>query len=141
MSHIQTVKDAYAAFAKGDIEAVLDVLDPKIAWVEPEVEGLPVSGTHHGPDEVAKNVFGPIPDNWESFEIEPKEFVDGGELIAVIVRLKAVSKKTGEKLDADNAHFWKFSDDKVVRFQLFSDTAGELHALHGSDTEGFPRRG
>ena len=44
----EIIEAAYASFAKGDVPAVLAVMDPKIEWTE--AEGWPLySGTFVGP--------------------------------------------------------------------------------------------
>src|SRR5450759_1005025 len=56
----------YASFAKGDVPAVLAVMDPKIEWTE--AEGWPLySGTLVGPQAIVDGVFmrlGEIGDNF-----------------------------------------------------------------------------
>lgn len=141
MSDVQTLKDAYAAFASGDIDTVVAAMDPKIEWEEPDVQGLPGGGIQNGPDEVVKNVFAPIPEHWESFELDPREFVDGGETIVMLGRMKGVGKKTGNKFAVDVAHVWKMRDGKAVRFQQYADTVAQLDALVDEDKQGYPRRG
>ena len=42
MSNIDTVKQIYAAFGRGDIRAILDTLDDNVEWdVEVPVPGVP----------------------------------------------------------------------------------------------------
>ena len=35
-TNVEAIREAYAAFGRGDVPAVLAVLDPNIEWMEPE---------------------------------------------------------------------------------------------------------
>ena len=50
--NVQIVKDAYAAFGRGDIQGLLVLLAADTEWITPG-EGLPFAGTHHGQAGVA----------------------------------------------------------------------------------------
>lgn len=72
-SDLAVVEEAYRAFARGDIAAVVGVLDPQVAWTE--AAGSAYAGTHVGPDAVVANVFAPLGADWESFVPVPSEFL------------------------------------------------------------------
>ncbi len=57
---VETIRGAYEAFGRGDIPAVLGILDPNVEWIEPGGGNSP-SGTFNGPDAVASEVFGTAP--------------------------------------------------------------------------------
>ena len=44
---IDSVREIYAAFARGDLSAVLAALAPNVSWTE--AEGFPYGGTFVGP--------------------------------------------------------------------------------------------
>jgi len=128
MSNIQTVQGAYEAFGRFDIDAVLAVLDPEVEWVEPELEGLLYGGIHHGVEAVAKDVFALIPQTWEKVELQPEEWIDGGDTVVVIGRFNA--RAPGRQEGSWRfAHVWKMRDGKAVRVEPFVDTLVEQRAL------------
>ncbi|RZT87689.1 hypothetical protein EV383_4615 [Pseudonocardia sediminis] len=47
---ISVARDAYDAFARGDVPALLAMLDPDVVWRAPE--GVPWGGEHRGTDQV-----------------------------------------------------------------------------------------
>jgi hypothetical protein len=61
---------AYLVLSRGEISSVLNALDPDVLWVEPDVEGWPRRGGHYGLAAVAREVFGAIPDHFETFALE-----------------------------------------------------------------------
>ena len=46
-SAIAGLRNAYAAFNRGDIDAAARLLDPQVEWVEPA--NFPGGGAYHGP--------------------------------------------------------------------------------------------
>ena len=127
--NVNLLRQGYEAFNRGDIDAVMGLMDPEIEWQEPDVEGSPVRGTHHGPEAVANNVFGTVPEHWDEFQAVPEEFLDAGEHVIVLGHFHATGKATGKTIDAPYAHVWKVRDGKGVYHRNYVDTATVLEAL------------
>ena len=47
--NVNLLRQGYEAFNRGDIDSVMGIMDPDIEWQEPDTEGWPQRGTHHGP--------------------------------------------------------------------------------------------
>ena len=77
------VQSAYAAFNRGDIPAVLDLLSDDVEWKFCGSKGLPYTGTFRGKDEVAK-FFASVPEVEDLLVFEPREFIFAGEKVAVL---------------------------------------------------------
>ena len=88
-SNIQLVQDTYAAFDRGDIDAVIVAMHPDIDWHEAEHSPWHAPGGHHGPTEVLTNVFARIPHDFDRFEVHPTAFHDAGETVIVEGRYRA----------------------------------------------------
>jgi ketosteroid isomerase-like protein len=67
---VEVVKRAYAAFAEGDVPAVLAAFADDIEWHE--AEGMPYGGLYRGGEAVVQNVFGPISQDVEGFALTPR---------------------------------------------------------------------
>ena len=117
---VEVVKRAYAAFAEGDVPAVLGVFADDIEWHE--AEGMPYGGVYRGGEAVAQNVFGPISQDVEGFAVIPEEFMASGDTVAVVVSYTGTGKATGKPLDLPVVHVWDIRDGKAVRFRQFADT-------------------
>jgi ketosteroid isomerase-like protein len=117
---VEVVKRAYAAFAEGDVPAVLGVFADDIEWHE--AEGMPYGGVYRGGEAVAQNVFGPISQDVEGFAVTPEEFMASGDTVAVVVSYTGTGKATGTPLDLPVVHIWDIQDGKAVRFRQFADT-------------------
>jgi hypothetical protein len=127
--NVDIMRRGYEAFNHGDIETVMGLLDPEIEWQEPDVEGMPARGTHHGPEAVANNVFGAVVETWDDFQATPEEFLDAGDRVVVLGRIEGTGKATGRTIEAAYAHVWTLRDGKVVHHRNYVDTATLLQSL------------
>ena len=120
MSNIDSIKQVYQAFAKGDVPTVLGALSPEIDWTE--AEGFPYAGTYHGPRAVLEGVFMRLGSEWNGFAAIADEFIDGGDTIVVLGKYSGTYKKTGKSFQANFAQVWKMQDGKAIRFIQHVDT-------------------
>lgn len=128
MGNLDTVKRSYAAFDRGDMDAVLEAMTDDIEWQQ--AQGLPHGGTYRGVAEVRANVFDPLDrDWWSSFAAVPTEFLDAGDEVVVLGRYQGVAKGTEKRLDVPFVHVWSLRDGRAWRFRQFLDTAGWVEAL------------
>ena len=119
----ETIQELYAAFARGDAEAVLGMLHPSIDWNE--AEGGPLAGgnPYTSPEAVGAGVFAPLIQDLEDFAATPERFVtEDGDVVA-LGRYTGTHKPSGRALDAQFAHHWSVEDGKIVAFQQYTDTA------------------
>jgi ketosteroid isomerase-like protein len=124
MSQVSLVQDAYAAFGRGDVAAVLGAFDAKIEWRQAEGNPYQPSGTAWiGPDAVVQNLFMKLGGDWDAFTVHPKSFHDAGATVVVEGRYTGTHKVTGRALDAQFCHVWRIRAGKLASFQQFVDTA------------------
>jgi len=116
------VLGAYAAFARGDVPAVLAALDEDIRWDSPQ--GLPWShGVHVGRDAVA-GYFARLLQHVDAPSVECEELIDGGDgRIASVGRLRGTIRATGAPLDTPFVHLWTIRDGRAVGMRGVLDTA------------------
>lgn len=126
------MKSLYDAFAKGDVPAVLGAFDPQIQWREAEGFLYADGNPYVGPQAVAEGVFQRIVSDVENFAVLPERYIEGGDTVVVEGRYRGKMKATGAPVDAQFAHVWQFRDDKIVRFQQYTDTRQWAEAALGS---------
>jgi ketosteroid isomerase-like protein len=128
VSAVDIVRRSYEAFARDDMDGVLADMHPDIEWHQ--AQGLPHGGYYRGIDEVRRNIFDPLDEEWwDEFDADPDEFLDAGEQVVVLGRYRGVAKATGKTLDVPFVHVWTLRDGRAVRFRQFLDTAGWVAAL------------
>jgi uncharacterized protein len=119
---VNLIKNAYAAFARRDLPALLDVFHPEIEWVEPA--GAPrFAGTRVGHLTTLGEVLMRVPEDAREFQPEPEEFLDAGENVVVLGHHRGVRVSTNEPFEVPFAHVWTMRDGLAVRFRSYVDTA------------------
>jgi ketosteroid isomerase-like protein len=127
-SSVDTVHLFYDALGRGDVSAVLALMDPQIEWTE--AERFPYfSGTWRGPDTVLSNLLVPLSRDWESFSARAEDFISDGERVVSLGTYSGTYRKTGRSFSASFAHVWTVRGGKLTRFQMYTDTAKVLEAL------------
>jgi ketosteroid isomerase-like protein len=121
------IRGIYAAFAAGDMPAVLATFAPQIRWHE--AEGFPYGGLYTGPDQVLEHVFMKLGTEWEGFAALPDEYVAEGETVVALGRYQGVYKATGKEISVPMVHVWKLRDGRVAEFFQHTDTAVVRRAL------------
>jgi len=106
------IERGYAAFSNGDVEAVMNLFDDDIEWVQPG--GSAVSGTFHGKAEVMEHL-GRLAE--KSLTVKLLQLVAEGDTVVAVTEV-TVGGETGE--DAD---IFTVRDGKTVRAQMHGDTA------------------
>jgi len=133
MTSAEVVRTLYDAFRRGDVPAVLALLDEQVEWHE--AEGSPYHPGRDGwvgPDAVVANLFEPMGADWTEFLVRPQAYHDAGDVVAVEVRYEATHSGTGRVLDAQSCHVWTVVEGRIVRFQQYMDTAQMRHVM-GAD--------
>src|SRR5215211_555682 len=113
---LEIVDSTYAAFSRGDVEAVLELMHPDVEWHPPptSVDPQPL----HGRDAVREYLE---PNFFESQSAEPVEVTVEGDRVLVEARVRAVGAGSGVELDATAFHLHVFRDDQVIRFEAYVD--------------------
>ncbi len=124
------VQRAYEAFSRGDIPALLDLMDAGVQFVSPGPPELPTAGTRRGYQQVGE-FFQAVDSVIDIQRFEPHTFVAEGDRVVVLGSETARVKATGRVIEVEWAHAFTVRDGKVTFFQEYFDTAvlvGELRA-------------
>src|SRR5687767_11224319 len=98
----QVVKDAYAAFVRGEIDAILGMLDDEVSWeaVKGSEGSVPTAGLRRGRAGVAE-FFSQVNAHFAFNVFEPREFVAQGDTVVGIGYYEATVKDTGRSIASD----------------------------------------
>lgn len=121
-NNVDTLRAGYDAFAKGEIQKVLELFDQKIEWHEAEHVTYWPGGPFVGPQAIVDGVLARIPQDFDNFTIDIRRMLACGDTVLVEARYRATAKATGKRLDAQVAHVWDFRDGKIVKWQQYTDT-------------------
>lgn len=86
--NVQVVQQAFAAFGRGDIPSVLNMLTDDIHWRAYGPSGiLPWAGTFRGPDQVGQ-FFMALGSTIDFQKFEPQEFIAQDDTAAVVAAVR-----------------------------------------------------
>jgi uncharacterized protein len=129
--NIKVVQNAYAAFGRGDIPALLDNLDENVEWLLPGEGTIPQAGAYRGRDGVAR-FFQTLEQTTEFSAFEPREFVAQGDRVIALGSYRGKAKATGRSFEANWAMAFSLRDGKIFKFQEYTDTGAIAPAYAGT---------
>jgi ketosteroid isomerase-like protein len=126
--NVKIAQEGYAAFGRGDIPAILELLTDDIEWIEPgPPDVIPAAGTYRGKEDVGR-FFATLSESVDIHRFEPHEFIAQGDHVVVLIHSESTVKRTGRAVTDHLAQVWTFEGGKVARFEIFSDTAAVVAA-------------
>jgi ketosteroid isomerase-like protein len=126
------LRAAYEGFGRGDIDAVLSVMDPDIEW--DATDALAHTGRYHGHGGVAEYIES-LSDAWQEFELNPEQFTEsrGGAHVMVLGNVKGRLVANGQHVEARFAHVLELDDEGMVtRLKVCLDREAALRAMPAS---------
>ena len=125
---VTIVRRFYDALGRGDVPAVLSLLDAQVEWTE--AERFPYyGGTWRSPQAVLDNVLKPLAADWAWFSAKAHEFIAEGDRVVALGTYSGTFKKTGRSFSAAFAHVWTVRGDRLASFNMHTDTAKVLEAV------------
>ena len=124
---VGVVQTAYAAFGRGDIPGILDLISDEAEWKFCGSKGLPYTGTFRSKDDIAK-WFASIPEVEEILAFEPREFISAGDKVTVLGWERSQVRPGGKVFESEWVHLFTIRDGRVVRFWGMYDTQASAEA-------------
>ena len=127
--NIEAVKGALEAMNRGDVEAVLQGLDPEIEWhmaLQELVGG--VAGVYHGHGGV-REYFRDMDEAFAEIELDYTEFRDLGDRVLATGSFRTRGRHSGAVIESPVAALIDVDDDTIVtRVLTYLDPKGALEA-------------
>jgi ketosteroid isomerase-like protein len=122
---VEIVREGYEAFNRGDIDWMVEHMDPEIVWED--AAKVPDARTYHGADEVRRYLESFFR-HWDRISYEVEDVRQGSEGVVALVRLVARGRTSGAEVDASMAHVHELRGGRGVRVRVFFDRAAALDA-------------
>ena len=123
--NIEILRQGYEAVNRGDLGAVLGIVDREVEIRDrPEAPDPAVYRGHEG----ALAAFDVSADTFEELRFLPEEFVAGGDHVVVVIRLLGRGRGSGVPVEDRVVHLWTMRDGKAVALQVYSDVDDALEA-------------
>lgn len=130
-TNMELIRSLYAAFARGDVPAILASLDDQVIWnVHGPMGAAPHFGARRGKDG-ALAFFQAIGGGVQIDEFSVNEVIGAGDSVFALGVDRGRSPKTGRTYTTEFIHRWKIRDGKVVEFHEFFDSAAIAAAFSG----------
>ena len=114
-SNTEVINEAYAAFAGGDMPALLALMSDDVDWEVTEI--LPQGGSFRGPDGVGE-FFAGVAREWPELRIEIDYLVADGDHVIGVGRGEG-KLAGGEGADYGFTHVFTVGDGKIVHFREY----------------------
>lgn len=130
--NVQVVQQAFEAFGRGDIPALLALLTNDVVWDTIGPTGaIPWASRRRGPEQVGQ-FFSDLTGAVDFQQLQPREFIAQGDWVVVLGHSHYTIRANGRPLEQDWVMVLKLRDGKVAEYQYFEDTAATVAALQAS---------
>jgi uncharacterized protein len=93
-TNLAVVQQAYEAFSRGDIPALLDLLTDDVEWNLQGPSVIPFAGPRYGREGVGE-LFSTLGETLEIQHFEPRKFIGQGDTVVVLGYESNLVKPTG----------------------------------------------
>lgn len=118
----RVVQSVFEAFGRGDVPALLALIDEEAEWVAPGPDSVPYFGERRG-REGAAEFFKHLGSDVEFESFEPGDFIAEGERVVVLGRERGRVRRTGKRFDNDWALVFTVRGGRVAGFRIYENTA------------------
>jgi uncharacterized protein len=122
MDATAVVQQAYEAFGRGDVPAILKLVAEEVDWEFVGPASLAYAGRRRNHKEVA-DFFAAVTRADDIHAFEPREFIAAGEHVTVLGWESATALDTGKKFESEWIHVFTVKNGKVTRWRGFFNTA------------------
>lgn len=119
---ITVVQQAYEAFGRGDVPAILSLVADEVDWEFVASANLAYAGWRRNREEVAE-FFADIRRADDIHAFEPREFIEAGEHVTVLGWGKSTALDTGKQFESEWVHVFTVKNGKISRWRGFFNTA------------------
>jgi ketosteroid isomerase-like protein len=123
---LNAVRRIYASFVTWDFDEMARDISHDFELTLPDT--VPFGGTRHGPDGI-RSFARIFRDHLEAGFAEPDDFLDAGDRVVVLGRIRGEARSTGRRFEVPFAHVWTFSDGMPSRLCSYFDTAPVVSAI------------
>ncbi len=125
--NVELLRQGFEDFARGDLESLLERLDPDVDW-QPAIAPILGIDTVRGRDAVREFLVRDLFDGFDEFRAEPLAFEDLGDAVLVTVRYVGRGASTGLEIDQTFASLYHLRDSKTVSMRDYASRSDALEA-------------
>jgi len=124
--NLETVRRAFEAFNARNVDALVSLSTPDCEWVpfRAQLEGVVYQG-HDG----IRRFVSDMDDDWENFRIDPADFHDRNERVAVVGHVSALGRGSSVQIESTAGFVFGLRDARISRVTSHSNPDAALEAL------------
>ncbi|MEX2196582.1 MAG: nuclear transport factor 2 family protein [Thermoleophilaceae bacterium] len=126
---VEIVRRAYAAFARRDLDRMLELVDPQIEFWTVTAEETGRDEPYLGADGM-RRYFADADAVWDELRLVPHVFESRGDLIVATGRVYA--RRGGQVIDSSAGWHWRVRDGRIVYGRVFRSGEEALAAANGA---------
>jgi uncharacterized protein len=127
--NLKTIHEVYAAFARDDVPAVLNLLTEDVEWFTPGPPTIiPYAGSRSGSQQVAQ-YFKDFNQAVEITAFEPRQFFAQADQVVVLGNYSGRVRTTDRVINSEWAHAFTLRDGKIAKFRGYEDSAAVVAAF------------
>ena len=124
---LSVVQQAYEAFRRQDICALLELIGEEVDWDFIGPSSLPYTGRRRNRQQML-DFFAAVQRAEEFHAFEPREFIEAGEHVTVLGWLSATTRDAQRKYEGEWVHVFTVNDGKIVHWRGFAKTSARSDA-------------
>jgi ketosteroid isomerase-like protein len=125
--NVEIVRGGYEAFARGDVEGVLEIMDPDVVWAPALAPLLGVEPVR-GKDALRKFLTEDLVSGFEDFEARAESIEDLGDSVLVHTQFAARGRASGVPVSLEAFSLIVLRDGKTVSYRDYETKAAALEA-------------
>jgi hypothetical protein len=124
--NVDVVQNSWDAFARGDVDAVVESIAPTAETRVPE--SVPWGGTYVGPDGFRDFIY-KLDQAFEQFKATPEKVLGADDNHVIVIAKTKGRIKGGGTLEGRNVWVYQLRDGMIADAESWGDTAQVLQAL------------
>jgi ketosteroid isomerase-like protein len=124
--NVDVVQHAWDAFARGDIDAVVEAIAPTAETRVPE--SVPWGGTYVGPDGFRDFLY-KLGQAFDQFKATPDKVLGADDNHVIVIAKTKGRAKGGGTIEGSNVWVYQLRDGLIADAESWGDTAQALQAL------------
>jgi ketosteroid isomerase-like protein len=126
--NVDAFKRGLEAGNRGDVDTLLEVLDPEVAWHSALHALLGGEGTVYRGHDGVREMIGDLYEAFDDFQIEISEVRDRGDRTVAIGRARARGDASGADVEMPIAFVTEFKEGKAISVRAYLDPDEALEA-------------
>ncbi len=124
--NVEGVRQGFEAMNRGDLDGLLDMLDPDIVWHQPaDLPDAVVAHGHAGLMDIMQRWL----EEWDEYSVELEELIDAGDRVVVVQRIRGKGKGSGVETEMREAHVYKIRERRPVEAWQYRTKEEALEAV------------